>query len=65
VNQIVSYEDEGELQFLQFLFCVYLLKEVIGKVFLDSIYIAIYYDIYHGIFYKKKEGVLYDDCKGF
>ena len=65
MNQIVSYEDEGELQFLQFLFCVYLLKEVIGKVFLDSKYIAIYYDIYHGIFYKKKEGVLYDDCKGF
>ena len=50
---------------MQFLFCVYLLKEVIGKVFLDSIYIAIYCDIYHDLYYMKKEGDLYDDCKGF
>ena len=42
MNQIVSYEDEGELQFLQFLFCAYLLKEVIEKVFLDLVYITVY-----------------------
>lgn len=46
MNQIVSYEDEGELQFLQFLFCAYLLKEVIEKVFLDLVYIAIYIMVY-------------------
>lgn len=46
MNQIVSYEDEGELQFLQFLFCAYLLKEVIEKVFLDLIYIVVYIVIY-------------------
>ena len=31
---------------MQFLFCAHLIKEVIGKVYLDLIYIAVYIVVY-------------------
>ena len=48
-----------DCDFLQFLFWAYLLKEVIGKVFLDSIYITIYIVIYIMIYFIRKRKVIY------
>ena len=44
---------------MQPLFYAYLLKEVIGKIFLDSIYIAIYIMIYIMVYFIRKRKVFY------
>ena len=66
VNQIVSYEYEGGLQFFAApLLCLSTQRSYWEDFSWLDIYCNIYCDIYHGIVYKKKEGNRYDDCKGF